>query len=115
MPAKAINEADTAIIDNAMAFDFLEIAPLFRQRAIPGPRIGCESSHFSKRGDDRAKHAAATIKSGTPGRTGKKMPAAPIGTSMKPIPNSKYRSHGAKGGFSATSSNRSSVMATESG
>ncbi len=76
---------ESAMTGMAMAFDFMEMAPRSRQATTPGPSQGCLINHRSSLGDDRAKHAAARINKGTPGRMGRMTPATPMGTNTMPM------------------------------
>ena len=55
-----------------------------RQARIGLPRLGWDTSHRSKRGDDREKHAAAAIKKGVVGSRGRTMPKHPTLSRTKP-------------------------------
>lgn len=65
-------------------FAFNGIAPLSRQDFSKGPNRGCESSHTSSRLEDLAKQAAARIRNGVVGRTGRNIPTKPKATRASP-------------------------------
>jgi hypothetical protein len=48
------------------------LTPAFPPRPQRRPKRGCESSQFSSRGEDRAKHAVARMRNGVVGSTGRK-------------------------------------------
>jgi hypothetical protein len=66
-----------AIVVIATHFALSGIACRSRHALIGPPRVGCDTSHLSKRGDVRAKMAADRIKNGVVGRSGRTTPTIP--------------------------------------
>jgi len=74
-----------------MIFARLGMAPVSLHVRTPGPSRGCVRSQCSKRGEERAKQAAASMRKTVPGRSGRKMPATPITMKMHPVTNKSGR------------------------
>ncbi len=68
----------------AIHFPPFGIALRSRQSRSIGPNCGCKSSHASRRLEDFAKQAAARIKKGVVGKTGRNAPIKPSATKPSP-------------------------------
>src|SRR5690242_11898468 len=68
----------------AKTLAFTGMAPCSRQLRSVGPNWGWFSSQRSSRGDERAKQAAARMRNGVVGNSGRKAPTKPTATSTQP-------------------------------